>query len=106
MGLKKGMTNNLQGRKPGTPNQSTTETKAILNAILKRNFSAAKVQRDLNALTPDRRLELLTKLLQFALPRPVENSLKLNTPDEDNPFSSMVVEVIDRREMVDKSLLN
>lgn len=102
--MKKGITNNPNGRPPGIPNQSTAETKEILNGILRKNFTPAKVQKDLNALTPDRRLEILTKLLQFSLPRPTE--LKLAAAlDDDNPYASMVVEIIDKREQVDKSLL-
>ena len=96
---KRGFTNNPNGRPPGIPNQSTTETKEILNNILKKNFTPAKVQRDLNALTPDRRLEILTKLL-----RPTETNLKLNTPGEDD-FSGIQIEIIDRRDQVDPEYL-
>ncbi|SHJ16980.1 hypothetical protein SAMN05444280_11277 [Tangfeifania diversioriginum] len=78
MGLKKGMTNNPKGRPKGTRNLTTTEAKGILNGILKQNFTPAKVNRDLKELEPRQRLDMLTKLLSFTLPRPTEGTLDLN----------------------------
>jgi hypothetical protein len=78
MGLKPGKTNNPKGRPPGKPNLSTAEAKEIVNDIIKRNFTAAKVQKDLKALQPGKRLEVLTRLLQFTLPRPTEANVKFD----------------------------
>ena len=78
MGLRPGNTNNPKGRPPGKPNLSTVEAKEIVNGIIKRNFTATKVQKDLQSLTPHKRLEILTRLLQFTLPRPTENNIKFD----------------------------
>jgi hypothetical protein len=83
MGLRKGMTNNAKGRTPGKPTIATSEAKAIVNAIIKQNFTLTKVKKDLKLLEPNERLQVLTRLLQFTLPRPTETSLHLDDPISD-----------------------
>ncbi len=78
MGLPKGRTNNPAGRPKGTRNLTTGQTKEILTGILKKNFTAAKVDRDLKQLEPRQRLDVLTKLLSYVLPRPTEGNLTVN----------------------------
>jgi hypothetical protein len=80
MGLPKNRTNNPAGRPKGTRNRTTKETKDVVNSILKTNFSAAKVSQDLKKLEPRNRLDVLIKLLNFILPRPL-NELE-NLTDE------------------------
>lgn len=89
MGLKPGQTNNPKGRVKGKPTQATAEAKEIVIDVIKRNFTAAKVTKDLKTLTPHRRLEVLTRLLQFTLPRPTEANVKFD-------FDSLPPETIEK----------
>jgi len=55
------------GRKPGVPNKTTTEFKDALNRLL--NQSAPHFAEWLDAVGPDRRLELLGKLAEYCHPK-------------------------------------
>lgn len=63
----KGHTNNPNGRPKGTPNKVTKELRQLL-----KNVVADEIERlpELFAKLPERdRLELLTKLLPYAMPK-------------------------------------
>jgi len=97
MGLRKGQTNNPNGRPPGKPNRATSETKEVVSEILQKNFSAAKVNRDLQALEPRQRLDVLTKLLSYVLPRPTEGTLQIDGQfDVKNLNEKDLDEIIER----------
>lgn len=55
------------GRQAGTPNRLTTETREVLKQALQKEIDLLEVH--LNSLQPKDRLELLTKLLPFVLPK-------------------------------------
>lgn len=78
MAFEKGKSGNPKGKRNGTKNFATTEAKEIVLSILKRNLTITKVNRDLKQLNPQRRLEVLLKLLQFTLPRPTDSTLKFD----------------------------
>jgi len=98
MGLPKGRTNNKAGRPPGTRNLTTKQAKEVLNGILKQNFTPAKVNRDLKQLEPRQRLEVLTKLLSYVLPRPTEGSLNIGFENlTDEALSHIIDEILNHK---------
>jgi hypothetical protein len=79
--FKKGESGNLTGRPKGSANLTTMEAKQILIGVLQKNMTPAKINHDLAALQPDKRLELLLKVATFIIPRPTEMEMKLNIFD-------------------------
>lgn len=73
MGQKKGQTGNPNGRPKGTPNRTTKEAKEFLKNILYAEFDniQASLQNARNE-SDAKYIDLLTKLLQFVLPKQVE----------------------------------
>ena len=67
MGLKKGMSNNPNGRKVGTPNKLTKELRATLKAIIEKELEA--IPETLENLTPEKRIEIIIKLIPYVLPK-------------------------------------
>lgn len=63
----KGKTNNPNGRPAGTPNKITAGLREKIHSILSDNID--RVQDDLNELDPKDRLQILEKLLSYALPK-------------------------------------
>lgn len=55
------------GREPGTPNRLTNELRTSLKNIVFNEFS--ELETRLNALETKDRIELLTKLLPYVLPK-------------------------------------
>lgn len=67
MGLKKGNTNNPNGRPKGTPNKATLEMKAWISTMLEKN--KAQFEKDLKKVDPEKRLAIIEKLLQYVIPK-------------------------------------
>lgn len=65
--MKKGETNNKNGRPKGTPNKVTTELRQWISELLDENREQFKT--DLLAVEPDKRLAVLEKLMQYVLPK-------------------------------------
>ena len=59
--------NKYGGREKGTPNKLTKEIRKILNNIVHKELE--KVEENLNTLEPKQRLEVLIKLMPYALPK-------------------------------------
>lgn len=55
------------GRDKGTPNQLTKEMRAILNNVIANEID--KLQEYLNTLEPEKRIEIVIKLLPYILPK-------------------------------------
>lgn len=73
----KGKTNNPAGKPKGTPNRTTKEAKEFLQQILYAEFdnikeSLARAREE----SDSKYIDLLTRLLQFVLPRQVEAEAK------------------------------
>lgn len=64
------------GRVTGTPNKTTAEMRAMIHEA----FKGIDLVSDLKALTPDKRIELLIKLLPYVCSRYKEKTD--NTEDE------------------------
>lgn len=86
MGLKKGQTNNPNGRPAGTPNKINGDLRLKIQSILNDNID--RVQDDLNSLDAKDRLQVLEKLLSYVLP-------KLQAQSIDIDFANMSEESID-----------
>ena len=67
--MEKGKTNNPNGRPKGTPNKITSTVRAWLLEVL--NGNRDQFARDLQALEPAERVEVLLKLLPYVLPKAV-----------------------------------
>jgi hypothetical protein len=66
MGLKKGQTNNPNGRPKGRPNKTTKDLRDWINKFIDRN--TAQIEEDWKVLEPKDRLMIFEKLLKYTLP--------------------------------------
>jgi uncharacterized protein (UPF0305 family) len=66
MPKKKG-TEKTGGRKQGTPNKVTGEVKTWLSQLIDKN--RRQIERDIKALEPKDRLNILEKLMQYTVPK-------------------------------------
>lgn len=65
--MRKGKTNNPNGRPKGKPNKVTTELKAWISKIVEDNKE--QVINDLKELEPKDRLAIIEKLMQYVVPK-------------------------------------
>ena len=65
--MEKGHTNNPNGRPKGRPNKITQDTRAWLSAVIDKN--RRRMERDLKALEPKERLQILERLMQYVIPK-------------------------------------
>ncbi|MDC1542697.1 hypothetical protein N8479_03155 [Flavobacteriaceae bacterium] len=70
--------NKYGGREKGTPNRITKELRSLLKDIMYDEIGA--LQERLDALTPKDRVELLIKLMPYALPKVTSVSHTTNEP--------------------------
>ena len=75
--MEKGQTNNPNGRPKGKPNKSTRELRDTIQKLVEKNLS--QMARDLKALPPKERLDILVKLLAYVAPKmqTVEAEMKI-----------------------------
>ena len=66
------------GRQKGTPNRMTKELRSFLKDILYQELE--KIQEHLETLKPKERVELLIKLMPYALPKVTSISHTTNEP--------------------------
>lgn len=64
------------GRKKGTPNKTTSETKQLLQNVVTKQIE--KLETTLNKLDPVDRVNAISKLLPYILPKQNEN-VNMNT---------------------------
>lgn len=65
--MRKGKTNNPNGRPKGIPNKTTSEIKEFLTKIVSDNKE--QIERDLRELEPKERLQILEKFIQYVVPK-------------------------------------
>lgn len=65
--MKKGITNNPNGRPKGSLNKSTTEMRELVTNFVSANLTT--IQADFDQLEPKERLLFLEKLLGYTLPK-------------------------------------
>lgn len=66
------------GRQKGTPNRMTKELRSVLKDVLYKELD--DIQERFNLLEPKERIELLIKLLPYALPKVTAISHTTNEP--------------------------
>ena len=66
MGLKKGQTNNRNGRPTGSQNKITKELRELIKEFLDRNFKG--VQKEYDKLDSKEKLYFYKDLLKYAIP--------------------------------------
>ena len=74
--MEKGKTNNPNGRPKGKPNKVTQETRAWLSAVIDKNRK--QMERDLKALEPKDRLQMLEKLMQYVIPKQQATTVEID----------------------------
>jgi hypothetical protein len=70
--------NKYGGRQKGTPNRITKELRSLLKDVMYDEIGA--LQECLDALNPKERVELLIKLMPYALPKVTSVSHTTNEP--------------------------
>ena len=68
------------GRTKGTPNKVTQEVRDLFEQLVRDNLPQLK--KDLAALEPYQRVNAMMKLSQFIIPKPTENHLSINSPED------------------------
>jgi len=89
MAFKKGQSGNSDGRPPGAKDKKNTELRERVISILDKNFTDEAIATDLKSLKSIERLNILLKLLEFALP-------KLRTMELLTDFDRLSDEDLDR----------
>lgn len=92
----KGHTNNPNGRPPGSKNKTTEEIRQIVKNLVSSNVKQLK--KDLSELTPKERVEAVTKLLAFVLPKCTEIDLETTIEDKN-----ITIEIINKTEDVERN---
>lgn len=90
MGLKKGQTNNPNGRKPGTPNKVTKDLRKWVNNFIESQTD--QIQKDWKQLEPKDRIVLFERLLKYSLPTLQATSL---TTDLEKLTDAQLDQIID-----------
>lgn len=91
-GLKKGHTNNPNGRPKGTPNKVTGEMRKWLQSFLDNNRE--QIEEDFRALDPPQRLQMFERLLQYTLPKMQSVRAKIDLNDLTEHQLDLVIDEI------------
>jgi hypothetical protein len=81
MGLKKGMTNNPNGRKKGVPNKTTDELRGLFQSFLEANIET--LQSDFDQLEPKERLSFIERIAKMIIPAPLHELQRLTDEQLD-----------------------
>lgn len=103
--IKKGVVLNPTGRPKGTPNKTTFELKEVIKTIIDDELE--KIHEHLEQLEPKERLDFITKLLPYVIPKQSEvknevevRELALSEPD----LSNLTMEELTFMERIAKKL--
>src|SRR5262245_4531268 len=93
MGLRKGQTNNPNGRKKGSSNKTTMRTREFLINLLESQHD--QIVSDLTWLEPYEHLTILEKLLAYVTPKMAANDVtvsvdKLSEEQIDELFKKLI----------------
>jgi hypothetical protein len=81
---------NLTGRKKGTQNIVTTETKALFKLILENNMQ--RFQEDLDQLHPKDRINALLHLAGFFIPKLKSVDITVETQSKFKPIEVTIID--------------
>jgi hypothetical protein len=88
MGLRKGVTNNPNGRPKGSLNKTTKELKETVLAFLERNM--ADLQSNYNQLEPKDKLLFFDKLMRYVMP--TQAAVKADVNYEDEQEQTLIIQ--------------
>lgn len=95
--MEKGKTNNPNGRPKGKPNKITQDVRQWLSTVIDKN--RRQIERDLKALEPKERLQMLEKLMQYVIPKQQAVSAEVDistlTDEQLNTIINRLTEGID-----------
>lgn len=74
--MEKGKTNNPNGRPKGKPNKITQDVRQWLSTVIDKN--RRQIERDLKALEPKDRLQMLEKLMQYVIPKQQATTVEID----------------------------
>ena len=98
--MEKGKTNNPNGRPKGTPNKITQDMRQWLSTVIDKN--RRQIERDLKALEPKERLQMLEKLMQYVIPKQqavkAEVDFATLTDDQLNTIVNQLTKDIDNED--------
>lgn len=101
MGLRKGQTNNPNGRPKGKPNKLTTDIKFFFKNILEKN--RAQIERDLRDVDPATRLRFICALFPYVMPK--LQAVEVTKPNDEEKVKNLTDEEIKKEiERIRKSL--
>lgn len=90
--MEKGHTNNPNGRPKGKPNKVTLDMRQWLSAVLEKNRS--QMEKDLKALEPKERLQILERLMQYVIPKQQAVSAEVDFSKlTDSQLDTIVTEI-------------
>ena len=92
MAFQKGEISNPSGRPKGSENKETKKIRELIGELLDNNM--AKLQDDINELTPKDRVAAVTGLLEYAVPKLQRTEL---TDAEGNKFTLHIVNYSDAK---------
>lgn len=93
--MKKGHTNNPNGRPKGKPNRSTDELRSLLQSFIDANIET--MQADYDSLEPKDRLNFIERLLKHVLPAPLQELEKLTDEQLDTLIYKLKTTTNDRK---------
>jgi hypothetical protein len=99
--MKKGMTNNPNGRPKGKPNKTTTEMREFLQAFVENNLD--DLQQEFDALEGADKFRALEKLLPYILPKHNAVSITRDEPETTKRRPAWMSEGDDERKEIDLS---
>ena len=67
------------GRQKGTPNKTTSFTKAVIQDILSEYYDTGFLSEDMKALEPKERVDAMLKLAAFVTPKPQSVDMSITT---------------------------
>lgn len=83
MGLRKGQSNNLNGRPKGTPNKATSKTREAFNQLIEDNLANLSIWiAEVAAEDPKSALDIISKLAEYTTPKLARTETKLEVDDK------------------------
>jgi hypothetical protein len=100
MGLPKGRTNNLNGRKKGSKNKVTADLRAAITEFLQGNF--AMVETNFKSLQPGQQIKFYIDLLGYAIPKlqntTLQSDLDRLTDDQLQKLADQIIKNLNDHE--------
>jgi len=93
----KGKTNNPEGKPKGTPNKITGEMREFLKKILEKELG--NLPHLLNKLSPEKKAEIIVRLLPFVLPK--INDINIEMPEQKELKIKIIRKIINGKHKPD-----